>query len=222
MATKEVFISRPNWIPNAFEIGIQNFYNVLNSLELNPRTIGQSDFPNESPLDEVINLMKKCEGTIVLGIPQIEIDKGKLKGETIKSKIELGTEWNHIEAALAYSVGHPLLIIHHKNVCRGVFDRGACNSFIYEVDMNDSSWSICKEISGVVSNWKSKLGKSSKSSKQETNQESKPTLKWGMYKFEGEEGLFCPSCYIKEGLKIPCSRVTPRFYQCPNCKATLR
>lgn len=218
---KEVFISRPNWVPKSFEKGIENFYNVLKSLDLNPRTIGQSDFPNESPLDEVISLMQECEGTIVLGIPQIEIEKGKLKGEVIKNKIELGTEWNHIEAGLAYSLGHPLLIIHHKNIGRGIFDRGASNSFIYEVDMNESSWSISKEISGVISNWKSKLGKHLKSINQEIKKDPKPTLKWGMYKFEGEEGLYCPSCYVKEGLKIPCSRVTSRYYQCPNCKATL-
>lgn len=218
---KEVFLSRPNWIPESFEKGIENFYNFLKSGELNPRTIGQSDFPNESPLDEVINLMKKCEGTIVLGIPQIEIENGKIKGKPISNKLELGTEWNHIEAALAYSIGHPLLIIHHKNVGRGVFDRGASNSFIYEVDMNSPSWSISTEISGVISNWKSKLGKSLKPTIQEIKEESKPTIKWGMYKFESEVGLYCPSCYTKSGLKMLCSRVNTKYYQCPNCRAKL-
>jgi len=218
---KEVFLSRPNWIPSEFEKGIDNFYNLLKSIELNPRTIGQSDFPNESPLNEVINLMGKCEGTIVLGIPQIEIENGFMKGTTIDNKIILGTEWNHIEAALAYSIGHPLLIIHHKNVTRGIFDRGACNSFIYEIDMNDTSWAISNEISGVISNWRSKLNKSTKIVLKESDINSKPTLKWGMYKFEGEAGLFCPSCYAKEGLKIPCSRLNSKFYQCPSCNAKL-
>ena len=89
---KEVFISRPNWIPDEFENGIENFYNLLKTMNLNPRTIGQSDFPNETPLNEVINLMTKCCGTIVLGIPQIEIDRGKIKGTEINNKIILGTE----------------------------------------------------------------------------------------------------------------------------------
>lgn len=218
---KEVFLSRPNWIPKTFEKGIGNFYNLLKSMELNPRTIGQSDFPNESPLNEVINLMDKCEGTIVLGIPQIEIDNGNIKGTAINNKIILGTEWNHIEAALAYSIGHPLLIIHHKNLSRGIFDRGTCNSFLHEVDMNDNSWAISNEISGVISNWKSKLNKPEKSKLKIDTAESKPTLQWGMYKFEGETGLFCPSCYVKGGLKIPCTRLNSRFYQCPGCNAKL-
>jgi hypothetical protein len=218
---KEVFLSRPNWIPSEFEKGIENFYNLLKSINLNPRTIGQSDFPNESPLNEVISLMGKCEGTIVLGIPQIEIENGNLKGTTINGKMILGTEWNHIEAALAYSIGHPLLIIHHKNMSRGIFDRGACNSFIYEIDMDDNSWAISSEISGVISNWKSKLKELPKRKIIEQNSESKPVLKWGMYKFEGEQGLFCPTCYVKDGLKIPCSRLSSKFYQCPNCSAKL-
>ena len=182
---KEVFISRPNWIPDEFENGIENFYNLLKTMNLNPRTIGQSDFPNETPLNEVINLMTKCCGTIVLGIPQIEIDRGKIKGTEINNKIILGTEWNHIEAALAYSIGHPLLIIHHKNMSRGIFDRGACNSFVYEIDMHTNSWAISNEISGVISNWKSKLNEPLKSKIMLQDSESKPTLKWGMYKFEG-------------------------------------
>jgi len=117
---KEVFLSRPNWIAKSFEKGIDNFYNLLNSIEINPRTIGKTDFPNLSPLDEVINLMKKCEGTIVLGLPQMEFEAGIIKGKSSSAKIYLATEWNHIEAALAYSIGHPLLIIHHNQICRGI------------------------------------------------------------------------------------------------------
>ncbi len=189
---------------------------------MNPRTIGQSDYPNESPLDEVIKLMKKCEGTIVLGIPQIEIKTGNLKGKEINNIIDLGTEWNHIEAALAYSIGHPLLIIHHNNVQRGIFDRGACNTFLHEVDMNNSSWSISKEISGALINWKNNLREFKNLDFKGKEKTKKPTLKWGMYEFEGEEGLFCPVCYEKDGLKIPASRVNANYYQCPNCHAKLR
>lgn len=217
---KEIFISRPNWIPVEFERGIESFYNFLKSSELNPRTIGQSDIPNESPLSEVINLMKKCQGTIVLGIPQIEITRGNLKGNEIERKLILGTEWNHIEAALAYSIGHPLLIIHHQNVSRGIFDRGASNSFNHEVDMRDPSWSMSNNISGALTSWKSKLIEPLEQNESKTSEE-KPTLQWGMYKFKGEKGLYCPACYVKDGLKIPCSRVNSRYYQCPNCNAKL-
>jgi predicted RNA-binding Zn-ribbon protein involved in translation (DUF1610 family) len=219
---KQIFLSRPNWLPENVEDGIKNFYNLLKSNQLNPRTIGQSDYPNESPLDEVIKLMVKCEGTIVLGVPQLLFKEGTIKGSAINEGFYLGTEWNHIEAALAHSLGQPLLIIHDESVSRGIFDRGASNSFLHSVDMTDKSWPISDSISGALSNWKEKLsgtnfGKHSKASDNAT----KPTLKWGMYKFENEEGLFCPVCYEKDGLKIPCSRVNSNYYQCPNCNAKL-
>ncbi len=218
---QEVFISRPNWIPTDFEKGINGFYNLLKSVDLNPRTIGLSDYPNESPSDEVINLMKICKGTLVLGIPQIQIINGIIRGNELVNQVDLGTEWNHIEAALAYSIGHPLLIIHHKNIKRGIFDRGTCNAFIYEIDMTDPSWSLSSEISGVLKNWKSKLKDTTITTIKEKVNLQKPKLYLGMYQFEGEEGLFCPVCYTKKGLKMPCSRVHARLYKCPNCKAEL-
>lgn len=213
---KDIFLSRPNWFDKTFEDGIKNFYNLLKSNEVNPRTIGQSDYPSETPLDGVIKLMKKCQGTIVLGVPQIEILNGKIKEKDISAPIHLGTEWNHIEAALAHSMNHPLLVIHHSTVKRGIFDRGACNTFLYSVDMKNPSWPLSDEISGALINWKSEL-KELVFSKNDFLE--KPTIQWGMYKFENEIGLFCPVCFQKDGLKIPTSRLDTKFYQCPNCKA---
>jgi hypothetical protein len=218
---KEIFVSRPNWIPEKFEKGLNSFYNLLKANGLNPRTIGQSDYPNKSPLDEVIGLLKKCEGTIVLGIPQIEITNGLIKGVKLDNSIQLGTEWNHIEAALSHSLDLPMLVVHHETVVRGIFDRGACNSFLHKVNMEESHWATSDGISGAILNWKSELIKPIIAVSKNSNNDIKPTLKWGAYKFGDEPGLFCPVCYEKEGLKIPASRVNTKFYQCPNCQAKL-
>jgi hypothetical protein len=47
----------------------------------------------------------------------------------------------------------------------------------------------------------------------------KPTLKWGCYKFEENEGLYCTACYDAKGQKILTTRLNVRFRQCPICKA---
>ncbi len=54
-----------------------------------------------------------------------------------------------------------------------------------------------------------------------TSQPEHPTLKWGCYKFEGIEGLYCPVCYEEKGQKIPASRLLGGRYKCPKCKAEL-
>ncbi len=101
--------------------------------------------------------MQRCYGAIILGIPQIEVQSGKLKGDEITSPFSLGTEWNHIEAALAYSLQLPVLMIHDVTVGRGIFDRGAANAFIYAVDFSSDSWSLTDEISGALGAWCGRL-----------------------------------------------------------------
>jgi len=48
-----------------------------------------------------------------------------------------------------------------------------------------------------------------------------PKLLYGCYKFEGEEGLFCPACYDSKGKKFRASRMNANFYQCTVCRAVL-
>ena len=80
----DIFLSRPTWVGDEFKPGLDNFLEFLKSHDLNPRTIGLSDYPSDSPLDEVISLIDKCNGAIILGYPQITISKGILKDEELE------------------------------------------------------------------------------------------------------------------------------------------
>src|SRR6266446_4266872 len=122
--------------------GLEGFLGLLETLELKPRTVGATDYPRSSPLDEVIAVMGECSGAIVLGYPQIKFRDGIVKGAPASSEMCLPTEWNHIEAGLAYARGLPLLVIHHIGVQRGIFDRGALNSFVYSKNFADASWPL--------------------------------------------------------------------------------
>ncbi len=153
----DIFLSRPTWVGDNFKKGVDNFLRFLKSHELNPRTLGSSDYPSDSPLDEVISLMEKCSGAIILGYPQITITQGTLKGEKFDSEMLLPTEWNHIEAGLAYARHLPILLIHHLNIRRGVFDRGAVNKFLYEIDLSNSDWPLDERISGALESWLPKV-----------------------------------------------------------------
>ena len=149
-----IFLSRPNWIAPPYEKGFKVFQSRLKDLYLVPRTIGVTDIAVKSPLDEVIKLMKECKGAVVLGFPQIEATSGNIKGEIISSTLLLPTEWNHIEAGLAYARSLPMLVIHHTGIKRGIFDRGALNSFIFEKDFSDETWAVGDDISGALKTWR--------------------------------------------------------------------
>jgi regulator of replication initiation timing len=47
----------------------------------------------------------------------------------------------------------------------------------------------------------------------------RPTSKWGCYKFEGDEGLYCTACYDTKGQKNITTRLSSKYRQCPVCKA---
>lgn len=49
----------------------------------------------------------------------------------------------------------------------------------------------------------------------------KPSVKWGCYQFEGDDGLYCTACYDTKGVKSRTTRMNSRFRTCPVCKARL-
>ena len=149
----DVFISRPTWVSTEFSEGLEGFLSFLSTMEFTPRTIGATDYPTECPLDEVIKLLDECQGIIVLGYPQIILKKGFIKNKPTNN-LQLPTEWNHIEASLAYSKGLPILVIHHKGVRRGIFEHGAINKYIYEKDLSKVNWFLSQNITGALKSWK--------------------------------------------------------------------
>ncbi len=154
---RQVFVSRPTVVLQRHCKGLDNFLKLLRIRGLEPRSIGVTDQPSQSPLDEVIQLMDECLGAVVLGFPQIEIWSGALKGDEIASPFNLATEWNHIEAALAYARKLPTLVIHDITVVRGIFEIGAANLFSHSADFNSESWCLTNEISGAVTSWSARL-----------------------------------------------------------------
>lgn len=152
----DVFISRPTWIAEEFQEGLRGFLSFLETHDINTRTLGSTDYPTESPLDEVIAIMDECRAVIILGYPQIYVTKGTIKEEE-SADFPLPTEWNHIEATLAYIKKMPLLIIHHKGISRGIFEHGAISKFIYEKDLSKTNWFLSDDIKGALKKWKSSI-----------------------------------------------------------------
>jgi hypothetical protein len=150
----DVFMSRPTWVDASFEGGLNGFLTRLKDLGMRACTLGTSEYPTEAPLDEVINLLDRCRGAVILGYPQIRADSGYVRDRPLSAPLLLPTEWNHIEAGLAYARSLPLLVIHHTGVGRGIFDRGAISKFIYEIDLSDPTWPHEKRISGALEKWR--------------------------------------------------------------------
>lgn len=137
----ETFVSRPNWTPPLIEHKLNDLYQVLEDMGFRANTIGKSQAPLRSPFEDVRQLMKKCQCTIVLGLPQIFMHSGTVKHTPIDKHLTLPTEWNQIEATMSLMLDLPTLVLLHKTVAsRGIFDRGAANVFVYEFDVLEQEW----------------------------------------------------------------------------------
>lgn len=206
----DIFVSRPTWISSELETGLKVFLTLLANMELIPRTLGGTDYPSKAPLDEVIEIMDICKGAIILGYPQIAVAQGKVKDCDLDSEMLLPTEWNHIEAALAYSRGIPLILFHHKGVSRGVFDRGVMNAFVHEVDFGSPTWSMDSAINGAIQKWKANC--------------LSGNANFGVTAKVNPDKPICPNCSTKAKpaylSALPVSFKRLGNWRCPSCHYT--
>lgn len=136
-----VFLSRPNWVSGRINKQLPKFYSLLRQHGFDPKTIGKELVPITTPFDHVVTLMRKCDCTIVLGLPQTWISAGRVKGKDVESSFSLATDWNQIEAAMSLMLRKPTLMMAHKGVAPwGLFERGAANVFVHEFHTLGNKW----------------------------------------------------------------------------------
>src|SRR5271165_7263999 len=78
---------------------------------VDPRIIGKNEYPSGSPLQKIKDVMTTCSGVVIVAYERkyVQIGAEKRKGESptaIEEEIYT-TPWNHIESAMAYSLGIP-------------------------------------------------------------------------------------------------------------------
>ena len=117
----KTFLSRPNWVHKHIDGHLDKLYAKMGELGFDAQTIGKNVTSLASPFEEVVGLMKSCECTIVLGIPQIRVEKGTVKGKEIDAGFSLPTEWNQIEAAISIMLAKPTLMMLHRGVAPWTF-----------------------------------------------------------------------------------------------------
>lgn len=132
----------------------------LQANDLFPKTVGRSAFSSNQPLKLVADLMKECSGTVVIAFERIYIENGiERRGSTdakALSKTLLPTVWNQIEAAMAYSHSHPLLVIVERGLkSEGLLEKGY-DWYVQSCKLEESVLGG-PEFSGVFADWKRRV-----------------------------------------------------------------
>jgi len=155
-----VFVSVGGTATDQQEAFIRAVEDRLRSEGLVPHTVGRNTFSSDAPLKTVTELLDKCSGTVVIALERTYFVSGIEKRggpkESTLSDIRLPTPWNQIEAAMAYSRGHPLMVVVESGLkSEGLLERG--NDWYVQWVKPDAAALTTTEFNGVLASWKQKL-----------------------------------------------------------------
>jgi hypothetical protein len=118
--TKYIFLSVGRAATEEQENFILAVEQLLEEHGLRHRTIGRTDYTTEKPIEKIMSAMRGCSGTIIIAFDRLAFKRGIELPNGRNSKplvdVHLPTVWNQIEAAMAYTLGHPLLAIADSNL----------------------------------------------------------------------------------------------------------
>ena len=160
MAPIKIFLSVGRTSTDQQEKFVETIEGFLRSQNVEPLTVGRSYFSSKQPLVAIAELMKECTGSMILAYERIYITEGiDRRGNPKESSFKeakLPTVWNQIEATMAYTLGHPLLVMVENGLrSEGLLERGY-DWFVKWFDLTSPILDD-PEFLGVFKDWQQRL-----------------------------------------------------------------
>ncbi|HLP38084.1 hypothetical protein [Lacibacter sp.] len=139
-----IFLSYPKPHLKRQDQFIEKVKSILNEKGFLARTLGVTDYDMEEPLTAIRRLMLECNGIITVAFRRTFIERGAIKPQTDydDNVILLENSWitspySHIEPAMAFQIGLPVLIIREKGVIAdGVLEKGIIGTYLPEFNLD--------------------------------------------------------------------------------------
>lgn len=160
MTELNVFVSVGGTSTEKQEAFVRAVEDRLRSEGLVPHTVGRNTFSADAPLKTVTELLARCSGTVVIALERTYFAAGVEKRGGPKehklTDVKLPTPWNHIEAAMSYARGLPLMIIVESGLkSEGLLE---CGYDWYVQWVNPEAAALTSnEFNGVLASWKQKM-----------------------------------------------------------------
>ncbi|MBP2250466.1 hypothetical protein J2754_000775 [Halarchaeum solikamskense] len=151
---QNVFVSKPNGLNDRQERFWEAIEATVEARNMNIRSIGYSDYSFKTPLQKVREVMKECDGAIILGFQQKRVKDGENRAGEPLDEQYLPTPWNQLEAGMAYMLDHLMLIILETGVTdEGIFDAESSDRYILKTDCS-VEWLESDEFLGPLNEWR--------------------------------------------------------------------
>ncbi|HEY0026031.1 MAG TPA: hypothetical protein VGB24_24285 [Longimicrobium sp.] len=155
-----VFLSVGRTFTREQEQFVADFESFLRVQGLEPETVGRNYVKNQQPLRSIEECMRKCSGAVILAFERVYIEIGEDKRGSSDAEELRGTRvptvWNQVEAAMAYALGLPLLVIVERGLrSEGLLEKGY-DWYVKWIRLDPSALSD-RELLGLVADWKSQM-----------------------------------------------------------------
>ncbi|MCC0643842.1 MULTISPECIES: hypothetical protein [unclassified Clostridioides] len=139
-----IFLSYPQPFTQNQVDFIKEIKTYLEGIGFEPRTLGVTDYDMTTPLVAIRRLMLESNGLLTVAFRRSHIEKGSSKpnSDINKESIDLSDRWItspycHIEPAMAFQIGLPILVLREEGVIAdGILERGATATYLPEFDLN--------------------------------------------------------------------------------------
>ena len=143
---------------------IERIRSYLDQRGFGPRTLGVTDYDMDAPLTSIRRLMLESNGLLTVAFRRTFIEKGTARLRTDVAGLKempidgtwLTTPWAHIEPAMAYQLGLPILILRERGVLDdGILERGVVGLYMPEFDLDKSidDYFASGEWNGMIGKW---------------------------------------------------------------------
>lgn len=160
-----VFLSYPKPYNDDQKRYISELSEYLVSRGYEPRTLGVTDYDMDAPLKAIRRLMLESNGLITIAFRRTFIEKGIGKPESDDSySIDgswLTSPYSHIEPAMAFQIGLPVLILRERGVIAdGILEQGVLGTYMPEFNLETSSEDYLKtpEWNQLIRQWETQVG----------------------------------------------------------------
>ncbi len=161
--SSSIFLSYPKPYLKRQEEFIERVIHYLEERELQPRTLGVTDYDMDAPLTAIRRLMLESNGLVTIAFRRNLIKQGTGKpGSDIREKeYDLSNKWLtspycQIEPAMAFQLGLPVLILREKGVIEeGVLEKGVLGVYMpeFDLDCNLDDYFKSKEWIQIIQKW---------------------------------------------------------------------
>jgi hypothetical protein len=163
-----IFLSYPKPHLIKQSVFIEALVAYLHERGISPRTLGVNEYDVDAPLRSIRRLMVESNGMISIAFRRTWVPKAvSKKGTDISGghENEIGetwftSPWCHIEPAMAFQLGLPILILREAGVLdEGVLEKGVVGLYMPTFSLADDPITFLRsqEWTAIVQKWESQV-----------------------------------------------------------------